>query len=214
MPKLLRASLLTLLLITLWQLSFSQNLEARIRNLSGIVSVEKMESNPFFNDAMVIMVKQPLDHLHPERGTFLQRVILSNLGMDQPVVFVTEGYGADYGTESTYLNELCPLMNANQLIVEHRFFGKSVPDSIDWKYMTVENAAADQHHIVDLFKSIYGKKWISTGISYIPMMWKFLFLLWLRSIFQPKRNDMITLSVIKQELPLNGKKCANFRPGC
>lgn len=165
MTKFLRASLLIVLLLTAWQIGFSQNLEERIKSLPGIISVNRMESNPFFSEALIIMVKQPLDYQHPELGTFPQRVILSNLGFEQPVVFITEGYGGDYGANAKYLNELCPLLQANQLFVEHRFFGKSVPDSIDWKYLTVENAAADQHHIVELFKHIYDKKWISTGIS-------------------------------------------------
>jgi len=165
MTRFLRFSLSVILLIATWQIGFSQNLEERIKSLPGIISVEKMEHNPFFTEAMIIMVKQPIDHLHPELGSFPQRVILSNLGYDQPVVFITEGYGGAYGATPKYLNELCPLLKANQLFVEHRFFGKSVPDSINWKYLTVENAAADHHHIVELFKPIYAKKWISTGIS-------------------------------------------------
>jgi hypothetical protein len=124
-----------------------------------------MNPNPFFKEAFVIMVQQPIDHLHPEKGIFPQRVILSNLDIDKPVVYITEGYGGDYGESEKYLNELCPILDANQLFVEHRFFGKSVPDSIDWNYMTVENAAADHHRIVELFKQLYKNKWISTGIS-------------------------------------------------
>ena len=165
MNKYFRASFLSLLFVIAWQISLAQILADRIKALPGIISVEKMEQNPFFTEALIIMVKQPLDHLHPEYGSFAQRVVLSNLGVDKPVVFITEGYGGDYGANTKYLNELCPLLDANQVFVEHRFFGKSVPDSIDWKFLTVENAAADHHHIVELFKSIYGKKWISTGIS-------------------------------------------------
>ena len=161
----LRTWLFLTLLLVVCQIGFSQDLADRIKNLPGIVSVEKMEANPFFTEALIITVKQPLDHLHPELGSFPQRVVLSNLGFDRPVVFITEGYGGDYGTNPKYLNELCPLLNANQLFVEHRFFGKSVPVSIDWKYLTVENAAADHHHIVELFKPVYSMKWISTGIS-------------------------------------------------
>jgi hypothetical protein len=165
MTKFIKVSLLVILLVTAWQISFSQNLEERIKRLPGVISVEKMEHNQFFNEAFIIKVKQPLDHLHPELGSFPQRIVLSNLGFEQPVVFITEGYGGDYGASPKYLNELCPFLIANQLFVEHRFFGESVPDSIDWKYLTVENAAADHHHIVELFKPLYHNKWISTGIS-------------------------------------------------
>src|ERR1035437_10511893 len=97
MTKFIKVSLLIILLITAWQISFSQNLEERIKSLPGVISVEKMEHNQFFNEALIIKVKQPLDHLHPELGTFLQRIVLSNLGLHQPVVFITEGYGGDYG---------------------------------------------------------------------------------------------------------------------
>ena len=165
MNKSFKATFLTLLLFVATQISFAQDLANRIKALPGIVSVEKMEHNPFFTEALIIMVKQPVDHLHPELGSFTQRVILSNLGPDKPVVFITEGYGGDYGANTKYLNELCPLLNANQIFVEHRFFGKSVPDSIDWNLLTVENAAADHHHIVTLLKPLYRNKWISTGIS-------------------------------------------------
>ncbi len=165
MNKFRRSSLLVFLMLVAWQIVFSQNLEDRIKSLPGIISVEKMEPNSFFKEALIIRVQQPLDHQHPEFGSFAQRVVLSNLDCERPVVFITEGYGGDYGANSKYLNELCPLLNANQLFVEHRFFGKSAPDSIDWKFMTVENAAADHHHIVEMFKPVYSKKWISTGIS-------------------------------------------------
>ena len=165
MTRFLRFFLSVILLIATLQIGFSQNLEERIKSLPGIISVEKMEHNPYFTEAMIIMVKQPIDHHHPELGSFPQRVVLSNLGYDHPVVFITEGYGGAYGATPKYLNELCPLLKANQLFVEHRFFGMSVPDSINWNYLTVENAAADHHQIVELFKPIYTKKWISTGIS-------------------------------------------------
>ena len=156
---------LVLFLLSFCLLGISQNLEEQLKSIPGIVSVVKMNPNPFFKEAFVIMVQQPIDHNHPEKGTFPQRVILSNLDIDKPVVYITEGYGGDYGESEKYLNELCPILDANQLFVEHRFFGKSVPDSIDWKDMTVENAAADHHRIVELFKQLYKNKWISTGIS-------------------------------------------------
>ncbi len=165
MNKYSRALWLTILLLVFWQFSFAQLLADRIKALPGVMSVEKMEHNSFFTEAFIVMVTQPIDHLHPDSGSFEQRVVLSNLGIDKPVVFITEGYGGDYGASAKYLIELCPLLNANQLFVEHRFFGKSVPDSINWNFLTVENAAADHHHIVELFKPLYQKKWISTGIS-------------------------------------------------
>jgi len=147
------------------QSAVSQDLREKILTLPDVISVEKMANNPFFLESYVIMIKQPLDHQKPELGFFPQRVILSHLSYTEPVVFITEGYNADNEIGPRYLNELCPILYANQVFAEHRYFGKSVPDSMKWKYLTVENAAADHHHITEIFKQIYSGKWVSTGIS-------------------------------------------------
>ena len=57
------------------------------------------------------------------------------------------------------------MFNSNQICVEHRYFGESWPDSVNWDFLTVANAAADHHAIVELFKKYYSGKWINTGIS-------------------------------------------------
>ncbi|HWS01071.1 MAG TPA: S28 family serine protease [Prolixibacteraceae bacterium] len=160
-----RAAVLSFFILFVFQSLVAQSLLERIQALPDIISVEKMEQNPFFSEAYLVNVKQPVDHNHPEKGTFSQRVMLSHLAYDRPVVFVTEGYGGGYAVGKRHLEELCPLLQANQIFVEHRYFGKSRPDSVDWADLTVENAAADQHHIVGLFKKIYTQKWVSTGIS-------------------------------------------------
>ena len=51
------------------------------------------------------------------------------------------------------------------VVVEHRYFGKSWPDSIDWDYLTVENAAGDHHAVVQLLKPYFSGQWVNTGIS-------------------------------------------------
>jgi hypothetical protein len=50
-------------------------------------------------------------------------------------------------------------------MVEHRYFGKSVPDSLDWNYLNIKQSAADHHRIVETFKTIYAGKWVNSGIS-------------------------------------------------
>jgi len=114
-----------------------------------------------FTAAYELAVRQPIDHNDPQKGFFYQRVFLSHRGFEKPVVFVTEGYEQP----GIYRNELTSLLNANQIEVEHRYFGESVPDSPDYKYLNVEQAAADLHYINQLMKQIYEGKWISTGIS-------------------------------------------------
>ena len=108
---------------------------------------------------------QPLDHRHPEKGSFRQRVIVSHVGFDRPTVIVTEGYGAAYALRSQYREELSKLLNANMIFVEYRYFLESTPEPKDWQYLTAENSADDLHAITTAFKNIYPGKWIATGIS-------------------------------------------------
>jgi len=111
------------------------------------------------------MVRQPLDYADTTAGYFLQRVFVADKSADRPVVFITEGYNANYEKHPNFINELSQILDANQICVEHRYFGESVPNPIVWEHLTVENAANDHHRIVELFKKYYQKKWLNTCIS-------------------------------------------------
>lgn len=78
---------------------------------------------------------------------------------------VTDGYAIDYASKSGYSNELAKKLKANIVVVEHRFFGKSTPDSIDWTLLTMKQAADDYHFIKTMLDKILTGKWLSTGIS-------------------------------------------------
>jgi len=108
-----------------------------------------------------LKIKQPVDHSDPSKGFFYQKVYLTHRGFDRPTVIITEGYNRD----KNRVYELTELLNANQLDVEHRFFGESIPEPIDYQYLNLKQATADLHHIRQLFSKIYTKKWISSGIS-------------------------------------------------
>jgi hypothetical protein len=142
-------------------------LEQKLDSLSKLFdfSYKRLPVDGFFSEKYLLEIKQPLNHDVPSGKTFVQRVFLSHKGFDNPVVFVTEGYWAEYAANPEYVNELCPILNANQIVVEHRFFPPSVPDTLDWRYLTVEQSAADHHNVVEVLKNIYKGKWISTGIS-------------------------------------------------
>ncbi len=144
---------------------YASEFESRLRSLTGVVSVEKLNTVDFFSEKYLVIFEQPLDHSLPEAGTFKQRVFVSHKSYNSPVVFVTEGYSAEYASKPNYINELSDLLMANQICVEHRFFGKSVPDNIDWTYLTTSQAAEDYHKIREAFKQIYKTKCIATGIS-------------------------------------------------
>lgn len=148
-------------------LAQNNELQSRIENLPGIISITKIDHHSFFDQAYEIMIEQQLDHNNPSAGKFSQRIFLSNFNKYSPVVFVTEGYKADYAGRSSYINELSEILQANQIVIEHRYFGKSVPQNNNWDYLTIENACHDLYKIQQLFKNIYNNnnKWIATGIS-------------------------------------------------
>jgi hypothetical protein len=132
----------------------------RLRKIPG-AEVYEIATDSMYRSAWEVMIPQPLDHKHKRKGTFKQRIWVSYRDSLSPVVIITEGYSAG----RNYVSELARLTGANQIIVEHRYFGKSVPDTLDWRYLTIQQAAADHHHIFELFKKAWPGKWISTGIS-------------------------------------------------
>ncbi len=124
----------------------------------------------FDNEAKVIYClyyDQQIDHKKPELGTFKQRIILRYVGMDAPVVLLTDGY------DLCYIHpHLSKYINANTVEVEHRYFKESTPEPLDeahldFNYLYTDQAAADLHDIVQLMKKHMFKtgKWLSTGTS-------------------------------------------------
>ena len=151
-----------LVLSILAQLSYAQENETENRLfLLPDVIFSRVETPPGFQSAYELKIRQPLDHSDPQKGYFYQKAYLSHRGFDKPVVFVTEGY--DCRRNATY--ELTKMLNANQIMVEHRYFGESCPDSLDYKFLNLKQAAADLHHVNELLRNLYPDKWISTGIS-------------------------------------------------
>ena len=130
----------------------SKNLLDKLKNLSQI---------QLDGIRLELRIKQPIDHNNPDAGYFEQMVYLLHKDFNKPVVLVTEGYAA----RPNATNELTNLLDANQIIVEHRYFGKSLPDPLDYQYLNIQQAAKDHHNIAKLFKQLYTGKWLATGIS-------------------------------------------------
>ncbi|WP_282014783.1 S28 family serine protease [Marinifilum flexuosum] len=132
-------------------------------NLNQIpdVTVQKITGDTTYAEYYELYFTQPLDHENPEAGTFKQRVLLGHHAIEKPMVVEIQGY--NIWTEKA--GELSKLLNANQLTIEHRYFKNSMPDSLDWKYLNIKQAAADQHKVIQALKKIYKNKWITTGIS-------------------------------------------------
>nr|WP_319401536.1 S28 family serine protease [uncultured Carboxylicivirga sp.] len=154
--------LLSILLVTFASCSPHPQTLQQLLTSENIASFDSIEVDSIhFKKAYLIKFKQPIDHNDLSKGTFTQRVWLSHLDANAPVVIVTEGYSAP----RNYTTELADLFNTNQIIVEHRYFDDSKPDTKEWKYLNIEQAAKDHHAIIQFFKQFYHGKWISTGIS-------------------------------------------------
>lgn len=134
-------------------------MEERLATLPA-TRVEKIDADSMFTEAWEIEIIQPVDHYNPDGPKFTQQIFLSYVGADKPVVVETEGYAARNGK-----TELADILGCNQIIIEHRYFEDSKPDSIDWRYLTTWQAATDQHRIIELFKPVFRGKWLTTGIS-------------------------------------------------
>lgn len=164
MKKTLLLFSFTLFFLTL-SAETTADIQSQLQTISRVANVKTLSNSVGYASKFVLSFSQPLDHLHPEKGTFSQRIIVMHRATNRPTVIVTEGYSANYALNPNYLEELSSLFNTNVIFVEHRFFAKSTPSPCNWQYMTERNAMGDLHDIVTAFKTIYHNKWISTGIS-------------------------------------------------
>jgi hypothetical protein len=110
----------------------------------------------------VLDYTQPVDHRHPSKGTFQQRLTILHKATDRPTVFFTSGYGL---STTASRSEPTRIIDGNQISMEYRFFTPSRPDPADWSKLDIWQAASDQHRIFQALKTIYSKKWIDTGGS-------------------------------------------------
>ena len=138
----------------------------KLKGLPGVKNVQLAASSrggAASGESYVIMFQQAVDHQKTNGAEFQQRVFVTHVGYDKPVVLNTEGYAAMGPGSSGELGAM--LGSCNVVTVEHRYFGSSVPSPLDWKHLTVKNAADDLHTIVSSLKKLYAGKWISTGTS-------------------------------------------------
>lgn len=109
--------------------------------------------------------QQPIDHYHPEAGTYLQHCTLKFKGWDNNVVVYTHGYNMKMREV-----DLSKHLKANQLNIEHRYFGESLPEPFEdltMTYLHADQQACDIHRIVSTLKThlFTTGKWVSTGTS-------------------------------------------------
>ena len=132
------------------------------KELKFLDEVSEMGKWNFDSYEILLNFVQPVDHNNPEGEKFTQRVFIKHVDFDKPMVIHDRGYYARPGTQKT---ELARILNCNEVEIEHRYFAPSIPENVDWDYLTIEQAAADQHVIVQWLKKYYKGKFIATGGS-------------------------------------------------
>lgn len=133
----------------------------RLASIPGLLVQEGSTPLPGYR-YFELFLDQPADHNNPDGPTFRQYMTLLHRDTSAPMVMYTAGY---YNSIGAYRIELTDLLGANQLVVEHRFFGSSTPASGDWSLLDIEQAATDHHRVVEALKPIYGAPWVNTGAS-------------------------------------------------
>ena len=138
-----------------------------LSDIPGVTNVRLVDEENTDDDvpSYTFSFEQPIDHNRPELGTYLQACRLKYKGAEKNVVVLTHGYNMEY-----YDTDLATQLDANQLSIEHRYFGQSLPepfDNVDMTYLNSYQQACDIHNIVSALKKYLFKtgKWASTGTS-------------------------------------------------
>lgn len=130
--------------------------------MDEIIAFEELTVSGSEARIFTITFAQPVDHDDPDGASFGQYITLFHHDSDAPMVLASTGYHNYLGG---LLSEPAILLTANQITVEHRYFGVSRPEPVDWSHLNIEQAAADHHRIVEAFAPLYRGAWLSTGAS-------------------------------------------------
>ncbi|MFD9794923.1 S28 family serine protease [Streptomyces sp. NPDC059070] len=131
--------------------------------LLAIPGVSLIQEKPYAGYRYFVLgFTQPVDHRHPSRGTFQQRITVLHKDTDRPTVMYTSGYNVSTNPSRS---EPTQIVDGNQVSVEYRYFTPSRPAPADWSKLDIWQAASDQHAIYRALKPLYGKNWLTTGGS-------------------------------------------------
>ena len=133
-----------------------------LRQLPNMADAEEVATANQGYRYFILHFNEPVDHADPSAGAFQIEASLLHKEISAPLIVHTSGY-SDYYHDS--MVELTHLLGANQISIEHRYFGESRPIPTDWSKLTIEQMADDEHDIVTALRTIYYGKAISTGGS-------------------------------------------------
>lgn len=140
---------------------------AKLKHLPGVTFLGTNPNAPTGYKVYELEIRQPVNHLQPHGATFEQHLELYQRSLAAPMVMYVSGY-FNYtflGPQNTYLSVPAMITGANQISVEHRFYGDSVPHPTLWRYLTIWQQAADEHHVLQVFRKLYKARWLITGVS-------------------------------------------------
>ncbi|MFI5610788.1 S28 family serine protease [Amycolatopsis sp. NPDC051903] len=130
----------------------------RLHHLPGVTYRSEDPHPPAGFREFHLSFRQAVDHRDPRSGTFEQQLTLLHRDTAAPMVVYTNGHWID-----STIAEPTTLLGADQLDIEHRFFGDSVPQPEIWANLTVWQSAADEHEVVNVLKHLYRGHWLSAG---------------------------------------------------
>ncbi|WP_420033772.1 aminopeptidase [Streptomyces sp. cg28] len=131
--------------------------------LLAVPGISLVEEKPYDGYRyFVLNFTQPVDHRHPSKGTFQQRITVLHKDVSRPTVMFTSGYNV---STTPSRSEPTRIVDGNQVSVEYRFFTPSRPQPADWSKLDIWQAASDQHAIYRALKPVYGANWLTTGGS-------------------------------------------------
>lgn len=146
----------------------------KLAAIDGVLSIEEVEDNEskWLPERYIVVVEQQIDWSNPDAGTFPQRVLVGIHPDAKVNILETNGYMfQDNDLTADKQPELCQLLEANHIRVEHRFSGKSFPEGMNndsaegWEYLTTENESGDYHHIYEIMSQALDGQWICYGRS-------------------------------------------------
>ncbi|MFJ3643410.1 S28 family serine protease [Streptomyces sp. NPDC090108] len=131
--------------------------------LLAIPGMSLVEEKPYTGYRFFVLnYTQPVDHRHPGRGTFQQRITVLHKDTSRPTVFYTSGYNV---STTPSRREPTQITDGNQVSLEYRFFTPSRPAPADWSKLDIWQAASDQHRVYEALKPVYSANWLATGGS-------------------------------------------------
>ncbi|MCS0605351.1 aminopeptidase [Streptomyces sp. LP11] len=131
--------------------------------LLAIPGMSLIEEKPYPGYRFFVLnYTQPIDHRHPDRGTFQQRITVLHKDTSRPTVLYTGGYNV---STTPSRREPTQIVDGNQVSLEYRYFTPSRPAPADWSKLDIRQAADDEHRVFTALKPIYSANWLTTGGS-------------------------------------------------